>query len=55
MKNRYYEMKAYALKIFQMYYHDKFQKLCQNFFLLAFFLHFVKSQGIYQGILNPKI
>ena len=52
MKNRYYEMKAYPLKIFETYYHDKFQKLCPKNFFISIFLHFVKSQGIYEGILN---
>ena len=42
MKNRYYEMKAHALKIFRTYYPDKFQKLCRTFFLLSIFLHLRK-------------
>ena len=43
MKNRYYEMKAYGLEIFPMYYHDKFQKLCQKIFFPEHFLTFCEK------------
>ena len=47
IKNRYYEMKAYALEIFPKYYHDKFQKLCQKKNFYKLFFTYVKSEAIY--------
>ena len=32
MKNRHYEIEAYALKIFSICYHDTFQRLCRKLF-----------------------
>eukprot|EP00493_Phyllostaurus_siculus_P011211 UN11369 len=47
MKNRYYGMKAYALKIFSTCYHDKSQTLCRELFFISIFYIFLKSQGNY--------
>ena len=46
MKNHYYEMKAHALRIFPMYYHDKFQKLCRKKFFIGIFYIFEKSGNL---------
>ena len=47
MKNRYYEMKVHALKVFPTYYYDKFQKLCRKaFFTTTFFYICEKSRNL---------
>ena len=55
MKNRYYEMKARALKIFPTYYHHQLQKLRRKFvFFISFFLLVWKVKEFIKGISTQK-